>query len=75
MRTRLIAETDASGKVICVWMSRTGGRTARPVTVALAQSLALADVEVSGAPRDAIAAWVAERLRMTARATTRRHAG
>lgn len=62
LRPRLVAETDASGKVAHVWLSMPDWRFARPIGsqrgAAMLQAGVVAQAEVHGASRGEISAWL-----------------
>jgi hypothetical protein len=57
-RPKLVAETDALGKVRHVWISMPGWKCARPVDRARLQAGVIASSEVHGASRSDIASWL-----------------
>ena len=57
-KPKLVAETDAWGKVTHVWLSMPEWKFARPLGATRLSAATLAACETHGAPRPAIAEWV-----------------
>lgn len=58
MKKFLIAETDESGNVEWVWVSRGDTRKTKPLDRARPLPFDLDDCEIAGASRDAVQAWL-----------------
>lgn len=60
-KTVYVAETDADGVVVCVWIDAQGQRSARPFNPKRNRYDESASAEFSGAKPDAIKHWIAQR--------------
>ena len=57
----LIAETDGAGSVEWVWVYRDARRRSRPVKPAIDRFDTIEDIEVTGAPKAAVAKWLIDK--------------
>lgn len=57
-RPKLVAETDAVGRVTHVWISMPDWKFARPVGQTMLQDSVLARSEIHGASRKAVTRWL-----------------